>query len=60
VCRDYLEFPMHWQQRLGAPFKPYFGLSGIPQHSTCYVSLYENFPAQNQNFPPGVTSLGIL
>jgi hypothetical protein len=21
------------QRRLGAPFKPYFGLSGIPQHS---------------------------
>jgi hypothetical protein len=24
----------HQQQRLGAPFKPYFGLSGITQHST--------------------------
>jgi hypothetical protein len=24
----------HLQQKLGAPFKPYFGLSGIPQHST--------------------------
>jgi hypothetical protein len=31
--RDYLEFFMYRQQRLGAPFKPYFGLSGIPQHS---------------------------
>jgi hypothetical protein len=25
---------LHRQQRLGAPFKPGFGLSGIPQHST--------------------------
>jgi hypothetical protein len=33
-CRDYFEFPMYRQQKLGAPFKPYFGLSGIPQHST--------------------------
>src|SRR5580698_5967647 len=31
--RDYLEFPMYQQQRVGAPFKPYFGLSGI--HSLC-------------------------
>jgi hypothetical protein len=27
--RDYLEFPMYRQQKLGAPFKPFFGLSGI-------------------------------
>jgi hypothetical protein len=23
---------LHQQRRLGAPFKPYFGLSGIPQN----------------------------
>jgi hypothetical protein len=28
---DYLEFPMYRQQNVGAPFKPYFGLSGIPR-----------------------------
>src|ERR1700733_8150578 len=25
---------MYRQQKMGAPFKPFFGLSGIPQHST--------------------------
>ena len=37
---------------LGAPFKPYFGLSGIPQHSTCGFFLTHStehlFRAQRQ------------
>jgi hypothetical protein len=33
-CRDYREFPLYRQQRVGAPFKPFFGLSGITRLST--------------------------
>jgi hypothetical protein len=29
VSSPYLEFPMYRQQKVGAPFKPFFGLSGI-------------------------------
>jgi len=29
-----LEFPMYRQQTVGAPFKPFFGLSGITRLST--------------------------
>jgi hypothetical protein len=31
---------MYGQQKLGAPFKPGFGLSGIPQHSTRQYTLF--------------------
>jgi hypothetical protein len=47
---------LHRQRRLGAPFKPSVGLSGIPQHSTCCFFCPSNLTTPNKSHPPSPLS----